>query len=100
MKKSDSPAHVFYAEVLKILLVLQNEKPLSFREKKMLDRSRHLLVSEIAIAKGVRESEAEALIEIHWPDVIAMAGELMRRGELNQSEVMAIPQTQPQTIAA
>jgi CarD family transcriptional regulator len=51
------------AEVLKSLLVLQEEKPLSFREKKMLDRSRHLLVSELAIAKGVRESEAEALIE-------------------------------------
>ena len=29
----------------------------------MLDRSRHLLVSELAIAKGVRESEAEMLIE-------------------------------------
>jgi RNA polymerase-interacting CarD/CdnL/TRCF family regulator len=29
----------------------------------MLDRSRHLLVSELAIAKGVREPEAEALIE-------------------------------------
>ena len=51
------------AEVLKSLLVLQEEKPLSFREKKMLDRSRHLLVSELAIAKGVREAEAEALIE-------------------------------------
>jgi len=51
------------AEVLKSLLVLQEEKPLSFREKKMLDRSRHLLVSELAIAKGVRELEAEALIE-------------------------------------
>ena len=51
------------AEVLKTLLVLQNEKPLSFREKKMLDRSRHLLVSELSIAKGVREAEAEALIE-------------------------------------
>ena len=51
------------AEVLKSLLVLQNEKSLSFREKKMLDRSRRLLVSELAIAKGVREPEAEALIE-------------------------------------
>ena len=51
------------AEVLKSLLLLQAEKPLSFREKKMLDRSRHLLVSELAIAKGVRESEAETLIE-------------------------------------
>ena len=51
------------AEVLKSLLILQEEKPLSFREKKMLDRSRHLLVSELAIAKGVGELEAEALIE-------------------------------------
>ena len=51
------------AEVLKSLLILQEEKPLSFREKKMLDRSRHLLVSELAIAKGVRDLEAEALIE-------------------------------------
>jgi CarD family transcriptional regulator len=51
------------AEVLKSLLVLQNEKPLSFREKKMLDRSRHLLVTELSIAKGVREAEAQALIE-------------------------------------
>ncbi len=59
--QSGSLLHV--AEVLKSLLVLQEEKPLSFREKKMLDRSRHLLVSELAIAKGVRESEAEALIE-------------------------------------
>jgi len=39
------------AEVLKSLLLLQNEKPLSFREKKMLDRSRHLLVSELSIAR-------------------------------------------------
>jgi CarD family transcriptional regulator len=51
------------AEVLKSLLILQLEKPLSFREKKMLDRSRHLLVSELAIARGVRESDAEALME-------------------------------------
>jgi CarD family transcriptional regulator, regulator of rRNA transcription len=59
------------AEVLKSLLVLQGEKPLSFREKKMLDRSRHLLVSELAIAKGVSESEAEALIEkaLHKADL-------------------------------
>ena len=49
--------------MLKSRLVLQEERTLSFREKKMLDRSRHLLVSELAIAKGVGEPEAEALIE-------------------------------------
>ena len=61
--KMQSGSLLQVAEVLKSLLVLQDEKPLSFREKKMLDRSRHLLVSELAIAKGVREMEAEALIE-------------------------------------
>lgn len=61
--KMQSGSLLQVAEVLKSLLILQNEKPLSFREKKMLDRSRHLLVSELAIAKGVRESEAETLIE-------------------------------------
>ena len=73
--QSGSLLHV--AEVLKSLLVLQHEKPLSFREKKMLDRSRHLLVSELAIAKDVREVEAEALIEralnkadLHMPAVL------------------------------
>ena len=39
------------AEVLKGLLQLHVEKPLSFREKKMLDRARHMLVSEISIAQ-------------------------------------------------
>ena len=34
------------AEVFKGLLQLHVDKPLSFREKKMLDRARHMLVSE------------------------------------------------------
>lgn len=51
------------AEVLKSLLVLQADKPLSFREKKMLDRARHLLVSEVSIARRVKECEAECLLE-------------------------------------
>lgn len=51
------------AEVLKSLLLLQLEKPLSFREKKMLDRARQMLVSEIAISRGLRESEALELIQ-------------------------------------
>jgi CarD family transcriptional regulator len=46
------------AEVLKSLLLLQLEKPLSFREKKMLDRSRHMLVTELSISRGLREPEA------------------------------------------
>src|SRR5207253_10425784 len=36
------------AEVFKGLLHIQLEKPLSFREKKMLERARHMLLSEIS----------------------------------------------------
>jgi CarD family transcriptional regulator len=46
------------AEVLKCLLIVQSDKPLSFREKKMLDRARHMVVSEISIAKSFSESDA------------------------------------------
>jgi CarD family transcriptional regulator len=51
------------AEVLKGLLVLQLEKPLSFREKKMLDRARHMLVTEMSIARRIQEVEAVNLLE-------------------------------------
>ena len=47
------------AEVLKMLLILQADKPLSFREKKMLDRARYLLISELALAKNVDEAVME-----------------------------------------
>jgi CarD family transcriptional regulator len=51
------------AEVFKSLLHIHVDKPLSFREKKMLDRARHMLVSEISIARGLAEVHAVALIE-------------------------------------
>jgi CarD family transcriptional regulator len=47
------------AVVLKSLLLLAQTKPLSFREKKMLERARYLLVSELAMAKNWRDSEVE-----------------------------------------
>lgn len=53
------------AEVLKSLLELQREKLLSFREKKMLDRARHMLVTEISIARGIGETEAGTLLQKH-----------------------------------
>jgi CarD family transcriptional regulator len=43
------------AEVLKSLLILNQAKPLSFREKRMLDRAWQLLVDEITIARGVQK---------------------------------------------
>ena len=51
------------AEVLKGLLLLQIEKPLSFREKKMLDRARHMLVTELTMARRMPESEAVAVLQ-------------------------------------
>jgi len=51
------------AEVFKGLLQLHVDKPLSFREKKMLDRARHMLVSEVSISRGVPEIHAAAMLQ-------------------------------------
>lgn len=63
------------AAVLKSLLVLNSSKPLSFREKKMLERARYLLVSELAMAKNCAEPQVEDLLtqalskaSLHFPD--------------------------------
>jgi CarD family transcriptional regulator len=50
------------AEVFKALLTIHLSKPLSFREKKMLERARSMLVLETSIAKAVPEREAVALV--------------------------------------
>jgi CarD family transcriptional regulator len=44
---------------LKALIILNQAKPLSFREKKMMDRAWQLLVDEIAVARG---SSKEAVV--------------------------------------
>jgi CarD family transcriptional regulator len=51
------------AEVLKELVMIQAHKPLSFREKKMLDRARTMLVSEMATSRAVHEPEAIELLD-------------------------------------
>jgi CarD family transcriptional regulator len=68
------------AEVLKSLLILNQSKPLSFREKKMLERARYLLVSEMALAKNIDEPEVEHLLSkalakarLKFPEIIAEA---------------------------
>jgi CarD family transcriptional regulator len=50
------------ASVLKGLLMLNQSKPLSFREKKMLERARYLLVSELTMAKNCEERQVEDLL--------------------------------------
>jgi CarD family transcriptional regulator len=56
--RTGSLQHV--AEVFKCLLVLSQAKPLSFREKRMLERSWQLLVDEIAMVRGWSKEAAEA----------------------------------------
>lgn len=50
------------AGVLKDLIALHQAKPLSFREKKMLERARYLLVSELAMARNCEETKVEELL--------------------------------------
>lgn len=63
------------AEVLKGLLELQARKVLSFREKKMLDRARHMLIDELTTSRGMSETEAInvfdkalAKAQLHFPE--------------------------------
>jgi CarD family transcriptional regulator len=59
--RSGSIFHV--AEVFKNLVYLSRVKPLSFREKRMLDRARFLLISELSTVMNLKELEVEERIE-------------------------------------
>lgn len=50
------------AAVLKGLVALSRTKPLSFREKKMLERAKHLLVTELATVRNTSEQNVEVNI--------------------------------------
>jgi CarD family transcriptional regulator len=52
------------AGVLKSLIALHQSKPLSFREKKMLERARYLLVSELAMSRNCEENKVEELLTL------------------------------------
>jgi len=66
--------------VLKSLLVLAKKKPLGFREQKMLEKARYLLVNEITQAIGGDESTVDDNLlaalrraELKFPDIIGEA---------------------------
>ena len=68
------------AIVLKGLLLLAQAKSLSFREKKMLERARYLLVSELAMSRNVEETVIEDVLDraltkskLRFPDASAVA---------------------------
>jgi CarD family transcriptional regulator len=50
------------AAVLKSLVALSRTKPLSFREKKMLERAKYLLVTELATARNITAESVETLL--------------------------------------
>ncbi len=67
------------AVVLKSLLQLAQSKPLSFREKKMLERARYLLVSELSMAKPWTEQDVEETLtkalaksKLRFPEISAL----------------------------
>lgn len=69
------------AAVLKGLVALSRTKPLSFREKKMLERAKHLLVSELATVRNTSEQTVESNI------VRALA-----KAKLQMPEASALPE--------
>jgi CarD family transcriptional regulator len=68
------------AEVLKSLLVLNKKKTLGFREQKMLEKARYLLVNEITQAMGRNEDSVDDELiaslqraELRFPDIAGAA---------------------------
>jgi len=51
------------AEVLKNLVYLSYRKSLSFREKRMLDRAKQLIICEVATVRGMNEKSVEDQID-------------------------------------
>ena len=51
------------AKVLKNLRLVSSKKSLSFREKKMYERARYFIVSEVAHVKKIDEGDAEKIVE-------------------------------------
>jgi CarD family transcriptional regulator len=59
MEKIKSGSVFEVAEVYRDLTAIQQDKELSFGERKMLDTARSLLVKEISLAKNMKEEDVE-----------------------------------------
>lgn len=64
------------AEVLKNLRLVSQKKSLSFREKKMFERAKYFIVSEVAHVRDITENESERMVEA------ALTSSLEKRGDL------------------
>jgi CarD family transcriptional regulator len=65
MDKIKSGSVYEVAEVYRDLCNIQQDKELSFGERKMLDTARSLLVKEISLAKNMREEDVEKDIQLN-----------------------------------
>lgn len=71
MEKINTGSVFEVAKVFRDLSLLKAEKELSFGERKVLDNARHLIVSEIAEAKGIDQSKAEEMIDKIFSPVLS-----------------------------
>ena len=65
------------ARVLKNLRLVSQKKSLSFREKKMYERARYFIVSEVAHVKNITEEEAEKKVDTFLESSIEKRAELL-----------------------
>jgi CarD family transcriptional regulator len=64
--------HLFdMADVLKNLMNLSQKKALSYREKRMYEKAKYLIISEIAMVQGRGEPEVQVDVECALKDCIA-----------------------------
>lgn len=63
MEKIKSGSVFEIAGVLRDLFLLQHDKELSFGERKMVDTAKSLLVTELALARKIKEEEVSEQIE-------------------------------------
>lgn len=64
--------HLFdMADVLKNLMHLSQRKALSYREKRMYEKAKYLIISEIAMVQGRSEGDVQADVEVALKDCIA-----------------------------
>jgi CarD family transcriptional regulator len=67
MEKIKTGSLMEIAAVLRDLCILRSDKDLSFGERKMLDTARTLLVQELALAKGVEDSDVVRELDEMFP---------------------------------
>jgi CarD family transcriptional regulator len=66
MEKIKSGSVFEVAEVYRDLTNIQQDKELSFGERKMLDTARSLLIKEISLAKNMKEEDVERDIQLNF----------------------------------